>query len=84
MNYDYSASKNYCEQLGLVWLGDDFVRAADTEANQLNFTQEQVDVAMRHHLWQVRWLFSPKSYTFLGRAKLALFFLTGLGGGEKK
>ena len=29
MNYDYTASKAYCEQIGLIWLGDNFVREAD-------------------------------------------------------
>ncbi len=77
LNYDYTASKAFCESIGLFWLGDDFVRAADLEAAQLAFTQEQVDAAMRHHLWQVRCLFNPKSYNWKHRIALALHFLFG-------
>lgn len=77
LNYDYTASKAYCESIGLFWLGDDFIRAADAEAFALNFTQEQVDAAMRHHLWQVRFLFNPKTYKWKMRIALALHFLFG-------
>lgn len=77
MHYDYSAAKNYCEQIGLVWLGDQFVSDADESAYKSGFTQEQVDVAMVHHLWQVRFLFTPQNYTYLSRIKLAFYFLTG-------
>ena len=78
--YNYDKSKVFCEEIGLFWLGDNFVRAADREAKALDFTQAQVDAAMRHHLWQVRYLFCPKSYSFLGRVKLAFYFLTGIKG----
>lgn len=73
--YDYTISREYCSQIGLVWLGDDFVRAADTDAQMNGFTQNQVDIAMRHHLSQVRWLFVPQNYTYFQRIKLALYFL---------
>lgn len=62
LNYSYDKAKAYSDLIGLKWLGDDFVRAADTEAKALDFTQDQVDAAMRHHLWQVRYLFSPENY----------------------
>lgn len=76
--YDYTASKAYAEQLGLVWLGDEFVRAADMDANLNGFTQAQVDIAMRHHLAQVLWLFTPANYRFVDRIKLAIHFLFNL------
>lgn len=75
--YDYIASKAYCESIGLQWLGDDFVRSADAEAHEYLFTQEQVDVAMRHHLWQVLWLFTPSNYNWFSRVLLVFYFLTG-------
>ena len=78
MRYDYSASKQYCEAIGLQWLGDEFVVEADRDAEMLGFTQEQVDCAMRHSLWHIRCLFLPSSYSFLNRVKLALYFLTGI------
>lgn len=78
LNYDYTASKQYCDSIGLKWLGDDFVRYADADARTLEFTQAQVDAAMRHHMWQVKFLFDPKSYNFLTRIKLALHFLLGV------
>lgn len=77
MNYDYVESKAFCKSIGLVWLGDDFVRAADEEAFKLNFTQDQIDAAMRHHFWQVKFLFDPKSYKWYKRPLLAWHFLFG-------
>lgn len=79
LNYDYTASKAFAEQLNLFWLGDDFIRAADEDAKLYNFTQVQVDIAMMHHLWQVKWLFTPKNFTFKIRLKMAFYFLTGIG-----
>lgn len=77
LHYDYTTSKSYCGQIGLKWLGDDFVRNADEDAFKAGFTQEQVDIAMKHHLWQVAWLFNPKSYGFFQRIALALHFIFG-------
>lgn len=77
LHFDYAASKRYCETLGLVWLGDDFVRNADGEAWIEGFSQSQVDAAMRHHLVQVHWLFTPGNYRWHQRILIALYFLTG-------
>lgn len=77
MNYDYTASKEYCEYVGLIWLDNQLLRSADEAAAAAGLTQEQVDVVMRHHLWSVRMLFDPKSYRFIGRLGLALHFLFG-------
>jgi hypothetical protein len=75
--FDYTASKQFCYQCGLVWLGDDFIAGADKDAWLHSFTQEQVDIAMRHHLWQVKCLFTPSFYRWYQRLLLAFFFLTG-------
>lgn len=79
LNYDYSKSKFYCEQIGLVWFGEEYpgLISADTEAKSLNFTQDQVDGAMRQHLWNVKQLLTPKNYKFLQRLGIAFYFLTG-------
>jgi hypothetical protein len=79
LNYDYVASKKYCDIIGLQWLGDDFpaLIAMDSEAKCLGFTQEQVDAGMRHHLWQVKNLFNPSNYTLKGRIMIAFHFLFG-------
>lgn len=77
LHYNYLASIAYCESIGLMWLGDDFIRSADEDAYKLGFTQEQVDVAMRHHLWQVSWLFNPKTYSWFQRISIAMWFLFG-------
>lgn len=77
MNYNYQASKDYCKKIGLVWLGDDFVKEADADAQDSGFTQAQVDLAMRHHLWQIKFLFNPKTYGLKQRVLLALHFLFG-------
>ena len=75
--FDYTASKKYCKSIGLEWLGDDWVRAADEEAHLLKFSQKQVDAAMRHHLSQIKYLFTPKAYKYSQRIMLAFWFLTG-------
>ena len=77
LHYDYTEPKEYCKQIGLVWLGDDWVHAADSDAKSLNFTQAQVNCAMRHHLWQVKTLFNPKIYKLRQRLWLAAHFLFG-------
>lgn len=77
MNYDYVESQNFCEKIGLRWLGDDFVRVADHAAYETGFTQHQVNIAMQHHLWQVRWLFCANNYSLWQRILLALHFLLG-------
>ena len=77
LHYDYTISKEYCRILGLVWLGDDWVRDADREAWAVGFTQGQVEVAMRHHLWQVKTLFTPRNYSFWQRILIAAYFLFG-------
>ncbi len=77
MNYDYAASKAYCESIGPVWLGNDFLQDVDSEAFDLGFSLVQLDAALRHHLWQVSWLFNPKTYAWHQRIGLAIWFLFG-------
>jgi len=74
-NYDYA--KSLCEELGLVWLGDEYVAIADKSAFQAGFSQHQTDVAMHHCLWHVKTLFTPSNYTFVQRLFIAFYFLTG-------
>lgn len=76
LNYDYTASKIYCEHVcGLVWMPWMLVNP-DADAFRLKLTQEQVATLMRHHLWNVKILFDPKTYTFVQRILLAIYFLT--------
>lgn len=77
LHFDYATSKAFCIGLGLIWLGDEWVRNADEDAWVEGFTQQQVDVAMRHHLVQVKVLFNAHSYRWRQRVVLALYFLTG-------
>ena len=79
LHFDYTASKKFCESLGLIWLGEEWVRNADEEAWIEGFTQSQVDAAMRHHLVQVKFLFTPRNYSFRQRLAIAFYFLTGWG-----
>lgn len=78
LHYNYEASIAFCEQIGLLWLGEEFLKDADKEAFELKFTQKQLDAAMRHHLWQTKYLFDPATYKFSGRLLLAFYFLTGI------
>lgn len=79
LNYDYTDARTYCSSIGLVWFGDDYAGLvdADQKASGLNLTQDQVNLLMRLHLWQVRQLLTPKNYKFLQRAMIAFYFLTG-------
>lgn len=79
LNFSYEASKKFCEEIGLTWMGDDYgpLIGMDVAAKQFGFTQEQVTEGMRHHLWQVKILFSPAYYNWKQRISLAFYFLTG-------
>lgn len=79
LNYNYTTSKAYAEFLGLVWLGDDYwgLIAMDDAARKSGLTQEQVDEGMRHHLMQVKTLFTPSGYKWYQRIAIAFYFLTG-------
>lgn len=77
LHFDYTAAKQYCKDLGLVWLGDDWVRNADQDAWVEGFSQQQLDIALQHHLWQVKWIFTPCNYTWYQRLFLAFYFITG-------
>lgn len=43
LNYDYTASRAYCAQIGLIWLGDDFQGLVnmDTEAKSMGLFTPQ-------------------------------------------
>ncbi len=74
LNYDYTQSQAFCKQIGLVWIPS-LLPDADSDAKKNDFTQIQVDVAMRHHLWQIKWLFTPANYNYRTRILIALHFL---------
>lgn len=76
-NYGYRASRDYCEQIGLKWLGPDFIRGMDSDAHVLGCTQQMVDAGMRHALWHIKTLFTPQNYKWPQRFMIALYFLTG-------
>jgi hypothetical protein len=77
LHYNYEPSERYCRSLGLMWLGDAFIANADREAHELGFRQDQVDAALRHALWHIKWLFTPQNYTWIQRVTIALYFLFG-------
>ena len=77
MLYDLSPSREYCERIGLVWLGDDYLAPAMKEAFELGFTQAKFDAAMRHSMDHVKRLFTPSNYTWRQRLMLAAHFLFG-------
>ena len=78
MNFDWRPSMSYARSLGLIWVDfDSALVNADKEAHELGFRQDQFDAAMRHHLWQVKRLFTPQTYSWRTRLLLALHFLFG-------
>lgn len=76
MNFDYSFGEDYAKKLGLNWWPE-WVVYFDQQAGAHGFTQSQVDIAIQHHLWQVRHIFDARSYSFRQRLYLALHFLIG-------
>lgn len=74
--YNYSSGEAYAKKLGLVWIPE-WVVNFDQHAAANRFTQAQVDIAIQHHLIQVRHLFNPSTYTFPRRIALALHFIFG-------
>lgn len=83
LHFSYAESKDFCEKLGLKWLGDEWVRNADDEAWLEGFSQKQVDVAMKHHLIQIKCLFSPNLYRWRDRALMAFYFISGWAPGRE-
>lgn len=77
LNYDYSGAADYCKEIGLVWMGEDWVRDFDAHAVAHHFTQAQVDLCLHHHLLQVKHLFTPQIYNWKQRIALAVYFLLG-------
>lgn len=80
LNFSYEASQVFCKEIGLTWHGEEYppLVEMDAVAKKFDFTQEQINEGMRHHLWQVRQLFNPKNYTLLQRIAMAFYFLTGV------
>lgn len=79
LNYDYAPAKKYADELGLVWLGDDYIPLVemDREAKKQGLTQQQVTIGLYQHLRQIKILFNPKSYKYFQRLAIAFYFITG-------
>ena len=77
MNYNYSGVEKYARNIGVVWHSKWFA-PFDEQAKVFGFTQAQIDVALQHHLWNVKnRIFNPKEYAFKDRIKIAASFLIG-------
>ena len=84
-SYDYSSARKSCAEFGLTWFGDEYAeRQIGSIAKANDFTQQQIDVAFRTHLWQVKQLFEPSNYRWAQRVLIALYFLTGWRPNVKK
>ena len=79
MNFNYEASKDYAEKIGLIWKPE-WLSEFDALAAAHNFTQAQVDIALQCHSYITRYrLFNPKSYTLRQRFLLAFYLIFGKG-----
>lgn len=76
LQYDYSQARQRCKEANLIF-ADVLIPHVDAEFNRAHLTQAQVDIVMDAHIWAVRYLFSPGSYSWLQRIALALHFLFG-------
>ena len=76
LNYSYDKPRKYCEQMGTV-CDERFIPTVDKSFTELNLTQDQVDGAMRVHIWVVINIFSPNQYSWKQRIGLAWHFLFG-------
>lgn len=75
-NFNYESGIAYAKKLGLTWIPE-WVEDFDQQAAAHGYTQAQVDLAIQHHLQQVKHLFSTSTYTFRQRVLLALHFIFG-------
>lgn len=78
MNYNYSGSKAYAKQIGMTF-DESWASDFDQQAKAFNFTQAQVDMALQHHLHQMKHIFTPSTYTMKQRILIALCFIFGKG-----
>jgi len=78
MHYDYHKSAAYSKQIGLTWSAH-HVENFDQMAKAHGFTQAQVDIALQHHLWNVRQVMVREHYGMRKRIALALYYLFGCG-----
>lgn len=75
--FDYKKSEAYCHQIGLVWLGEQYLAGGDNAAWEAGMSQDQIEAIMPYFLLHIKTLFTPQRYSFLGRLVIAFYFLTG-------
>jgi hypothetical protein len=72
--YDSKPSEAYCKQIGLHFSDIEFIEFS-SRAWLHNLNQEQLDFAMIEHMHRVKYLFTPKNYSYINRIKLAIHFI---------
>ena len=77
MNYNYDYARLTCDKRGITF-DERLAATADEVFTLQGFTQDQVDVMVIMHIDIVCWMFDRKSYSWLQRIGIALYFL-GLG-----
>lgn len=74
LQYNYSQARAHCAQAGMTFI-EALLPQTDAEFTRAHMTQTQVDIAMDLHIWALRYIFTPKNYSFWQRIGLALHFL---------
>lgn len=74
-SYDHTAGKAYVEMLGGMKWDEEFANRADGIAHAHGLSQDAWDELVREYAWKMKWIFTPKNYTWTGRFMLAMYFL---------
>ncbi len=74
LNYNHGPGKRYCDSINMLWDAE-FAARADALVYDEGLTQDQWDLLIREHAWRIKWLFSPRNYSWRDRLAIALFFL---------
>lgn len=77
MIYDLSNTRRFCDKLGLMYFGDNYMRSFVQTAEREGLTQQQFDAAVWCSLLHTRYLLTPQNYSWTCRLALAFHFLFG-------
>ncbi len=77
MTHDLINTRRYCDKLGLVYFGDNYMKPFQQMAIEQGLSQQQFDASVWCALLHTRHLLTPQNFTWLGRIGLAWHFLFG-------
>lgn len=92
INYSDNNIRAYCDQLGMQFDEEGYEQVLDiinnhvciksehrTATRHVCMTQELHDKLLYLYAFRIKHLFTPNSYTFIDRCKIAMYFLFNMG-----